>query len=158
MIRLAANAPLLVLVLALGACAPPAEDSGDAGATPAGAIAASPSDPPTRRAPEGFAATAWRAIGEDGARFTTYLDPDGTYRDLRNGDPWQQGSWSYTAGDDPRLCYTPDDENAVKRCWTPGAMSDGTMEATGEDGRRIELERVDYAPPADAAGEDPATK
>lgn len=100
-------------------------------------------------APQTFSGTAWRSTAEDGARYTTYLDADGTYRDIRNGDPWQSGSWSYRdGGKEPELCFTPDAENAVERCWKPGRMSDGTMRAESDAGREIELERVDYFPPA----------
>ena len=78
---------ILALGMALPACTP-ASDEGDSSAlTPQQVV--SPSGEP---APEVFVATAWRAVAADGARYTTYLDADGTYRDLRNGDPWQTGS------------------------------------------------------------------
>ncbi len=141
-------APLLML--ALGACAPSADNSNSAVPSSPAAAAMAASTPSADPAPEGFAATAWRADAENGARYTTYLDPDGTYRDLRNGDPWQRGSWSYTAGDEARLCFTPEAEGGVRRCWTPEPLSDETMAATDAQGRRIELERVEYAPPPEA--------
>ena len=47
--------------------------------------------------PGDFAETAWRITSEDGARYTTYLDRDGSYRDLRNGDLWQEGQWTFNA-------------------------------------------------------------
>ena len=98
--------------------------------------------------PQTFADTAWRSVSEDGARYTTMLDRDGTYRDLRNGDPWQQGSWTYADEDDgKKLCFVPEAENGVERCWTPGRVEDGTLIATGPGERRIELQRVDYEPP-----------
>ena len=123
----------------------------DAGsADPEAAVTGEPSPTPEAdSAPQTFADTAWRSTAEDGARYTTYLDADGTYRDIRNGDPWQTGSWAYRDGEDkPQLCFTPDAENGVERCWEPGRMSDGAMRAKNQTGREIELERVDYFPPA----------
>lgn len=136
--------------LALAACTgqkadqPLSTDTGETGAS----ATATPSGEP---APEAFAATGWRALAEDGARYTTYLDPDGTYRDLRNGDPWQTGSWRYLDSEgDKRLCFKPDDENGLERCWQPGRMSGDTLRAKGDGGITIELERVEYQPPAEA--------
>ena len=131
--------------LALSACSPTEDTGGDV--PDAADPAASPSDEP---APQIFAATAWRAVAEDGARYTTQLDPDGTYRDLRNGDPWQVGSWTYSDGEQGKLlCFTPGDENGIERCWEPERMRGDTMRATSDSGTTIELERVDYEPPLD---------
>jgi len=131
--------------LALSACSPTEDTGGDV--PDAADPAASPSDEP---APQIFAATAWRAVAEDGARYTTQLDPDGTYRDLRNGDPWQVGSWTYSDGEQGKLlCFTPGDENGIERCWEPERMRGDTMRATSDSGTTIELERVDYEPPSD---------
>jgi hypothetical protein len=131
--------------LALSACSPTEDTGGDA--PDAADPAALPSDEP---APQIFAATAWRAVAEDGARYTTQLDPDGTYRDLRNGDPWQTGSWTYSDGEQGKLlCFTPGDENGIERCWEPERVRGDTMRATSDSGTTIELERVDYEPPLD---------
>ena len=91
----------------------------------------------------------------DGARYTTYLDQDGTYRDLRNGDPWQTGSWRYSEeeGNGKRLCLRPDDENGVERCWEPDRMRNGVMRAENDAGTVIELESVTYALPVETADE-----
>lgn len=135
------------LFLMLGACAPAEEDTaqGEPGAE------VTPSQTPSGNpAPETFASTAWRSVSDDGARYTTMLDPDGTYRDLRNGDAWGAGSW--TLAERPggsQLCLTPDDENGVETCWEPGRMKGDTMVATGAGDRRIELRRVDYVPAGD---------
>ena len=139
---------LLLAPLALAACS--ADDSVEPDpASTDDVVAAATAAPTGEPAPEAFAATAWRVVAEDGARYTTYLDADGTYRDLRNGDPWQTGSWSYSDGDgDKRLCFTPAAEGGVERCWEPGRMSGETMRAKGADDVTIELERVDYQPPA----------
>ena len=132
-------------------CAP--EDSANSQSSMATDVSTEPTADP---APEVFAATAWRAIAEDGARYTTYLDPDGTYRDLRNGDPWQSGSWSYSDSEQGKiLCFSPAEENGIERCWEPVRMTGKTMRAEGDSGRSIELERVDYEP-AEDAGDEPA--
>lgn len=99
--------------------------------------------------PSEFARTAWRVTAENGARYTTYLDEGGRYRDYRNGDPWQTGSWETDSED--RLCFLPDPEGGVLRCWHPDRMqSDDRMIASNADDKRIRLERADYSPPADA--------
>ena len=140
---------ILALGMALPACTP-ASDEGDSSALTPQQVA-SPSGEP---APEVFVATAWRAVAADGARYTTYLDADGTYRDLRNGDPWQTGSWTYSVVErDKRLCFMPAPDSGIERCWEPGRMSGGKMKATNDDGVSIELERVEYRPPADAGSD-----
>ena len=132
-------------VLALSACTP-FEDNSDGGDE---AALAQPSDSPSGKpAPETFAGTAWRVMAEDGARYVTMLDEDGTYRDLRNGDPWQEGDWTYADGPGGKqLCLKPDHEDGIERCWEPGRMKGDTMIATDAEDRRIELTRIDYAAP-----------
>ena len=104
-------------------------------------------EPRRTAAPEEYAATAWRVTAEDGARYITHLDQDGTYREFRNGDPYQTGEWTYA---DKRICMEPSDEIAVGGCWRPIRMREDTLLMTGAGGRRIMLERVDYVPaPAD---------
>ena len=98
-----------------------------------------------------FSGTAWRAVSEDGARFTTYLDADGTYRDLRNGDPYQTGGWNF---DGEEICFTPENENDRGDCWTPGVLRDDTVTMSRSDDFNIELEKVEYTPPEDAAESD----
>lgn len=101
-------------------------------------------------APDSFSETAWMVRAEDGARYVTQFDADGTYRDLRNGDPWQQGGWSFAEGPEGKqLCFKPKDEAGVERCWLPGRMKGDTMIARGPGDRRIELQRVEYEPLAD---------
>ena len=74
-----------LVLSALAACSPTEQQSETLTATQQ-AIATPTGEP----APEVFAATAWRVLAADGARYTTYLDQDGTYRDLRNGDEFDQ--------------------------------------------------------------------
>jgi hypothetical protein len=88
----------------------------------------------------------------DGARFATYFDAGGTYRELRNGDPYQTGTWRREG---EQLCLDPDLEGAAGGCWEPGRMRDEQLIMTSvADGRRIELDRIDYVPPAPDDEED----
>lgn len=151
----------LLAALPLAACSAQGEADADMANATLGGQAETPEPaseetPAESPAPDVFAATAWRVTADDGARYTTYLDPEGTYRDFRNGDPWQEGSWSHAdAESESVLCFTPDVENAIERCWEPGRMRGNTMQATGDDGTTIELERVDYTLP-DADTDDAA--
>lgn len=144
-----------LVVSALAACSPTEQQSETLTATQQ--AMATPTGEP---APEVFAATAWRVLAADGARYTTYLDQDGTYRDLRNGDPWQTGEWTYADGEDgKRLCLRPDADTGIERCWEPDRMRGDMMRLEGETGTLIELESVEYvlpsAKPSDAS-DDPA--
>lgn len=108
---------------------------------------ASPSPAPVA-ALSSYADTAWRSTAENGALFATYLDSGGHYRELRNGDPYQTGIWTYAA--DGRLCLTPNAENAQGGCWTPRPINeDGTLVLVNDAGRRIELTRITHEPPAE---------
>lgn len=110
-----------------------------AGAEPEPAPTASP-------APDDFTNTAWRSTAENGTVFVTYLDQGGTYRDLRNGDPYQTGTWEY--GDNGQLCLTPDLPEAQGGCWTPGQMRGGDLLSLRSDDKRIQVRRITYEPPA----------
>lgn len=90
-----------------------------------------------------LANSAWRVSGEDGAIYTSFLDADGGYRDLKNGDPWQDGTWERLA--DGRLCFMPSDEGRAGDCWTLGKeKADGALPATSDAGRKVRLQRVTY--------------
>ena len=144
----------IALAIGLAACTPQEEDTSEPEAedTAAAAEATPTSAPP----PDTLAETAWLARSDDGARYVTYLDKDGTYRDMRNGDPFQEGEWSYAEGPEGKqLCFKPQDEGGVETCWMPGRTKDGLMAATGPGGRRIELEKVAYEPAGDAEGDAP---
>lgn len=153
------RASLLLLAFAVGltGCTPPADD------TPAADVIEEPAatdtivaeeaeaSPTTAAAPSSYGNTAWRSTAENGALFATYLDAGGTYRELRNGDPYQTGSWTY--GDDGQLCLVPDGENTRGGCWTPQRMSeDGKLILANDAGERIELTRITYEPPVDDGG------
>lgn len=136
---------------ALAGCAPETGSETELANEGAATEATPESTPSGQPAPDVFAATAWRATAEDGARYTTYLDPEGSYRDFRNGDPWQEGTWEHVDAEGGRvLCFTPDAEAGIERCWEPGRMRGDTMEAQGDSGVKIELERVEYVPNPDA--------
>ena len=137
--------------LALAACAP------ETGETAEGSAADAPAEGQETAAgsstPDSFAESAWLTRAEDGARFVTYFDPDGTYRDMRNGDFLQAGSWTYADGPGGKqICLEPDADGSVKMCWQPDTMDGDTMTATGPEDRRIELERTTYVAPEDEGG------
>lgn len=147
----------LAAPLALVACA---DSGGSGGGDEIAAVEGNaPAEPePTSRVV--LTETAWLSVSEDGAVFTTFLDPDGRYRDLRNGEPAYAGDWSERP--DGKLCFTPDAGQGG--CWAIGAPGDGgEMRATNSDGRAITLKRITYAPPMrdnadapeDADGEEP---
>lgn len=141
-----------ILALGLGACTPPEDEPGSQGST---VLEETGEETDEESAPEGFAETAWRVTSESGARYATYFDAGGRYRDLRNGDPWQEGEWTYSDGPSGKqVCLTPDDENGVETCWQPGSVDDGTMVATGPGDHRIELTRVTYQAPEPVEGDE----
>ncbi|WP_228242360.1 hypothetical protein [Porphyrobacter sp. GA68] len=134
--------PAFYLAFALTACSPTAEqETASQAAEPEAGPTASP-------APDDFANTAWRSTAENGTVFVTYLDQGGTYRDLRNGDPYQTGTWVF--GDDGQLCLTPDLPEAQGGCWTPGQMRSGDLLTLRSEGKRIQVRRITYEPPAPA--------
>ena len=97
--------------------------------------------------------TGWLTVGADGAVQTTFFDPDGGYRDYRNGELTFEGRWEQRP--DGTLCFEP--ESGLGQCWeTDASASDGTVTATNTDGTSIEIKRITYsAPPeSDGAGED----
>lgn len=149
--RTALTASLLAFVLP--ACSPAGEEGNAASATTPFRTASTPAEQPepsptASPAPDDFTNTAWRSTAENGTVFVTYLDPGGTYRDLRNGDPYQTGTWEY--GDNGQLCLTPDAEDAQGGCWTPGQMRSGDLLTLRTEGKRIQVRRITYEPPATA--------
>ena len=131
-------------IAALAACAPAEEAASDPAAEPqsageAGVVETTPKNLT-------LAETAWRASGEDGAVFTTYLDADGTYRDHKNGEPLQDGEWEEVS--QGRICFTPAKDETSGECWAlekPDA--EGVMRATNDAEKVIELRRVTYVAP-----------
>lgn len=99
-----------------------------------------------------MAETGWLTIGRNGAVYTTQFDADGSYRDYRNGEFLQSGSWRRR--EDGLLCFTPSAQERFGACWeTQGLEDDGTMRALDADGGAIELRRVTYLPPKAIEGE-----
>ena len=120
------------------------------------ASASGPSSEGTELSPESLvmAETAWLSVSEEGAVFTTFLDPDGRYRDLRDGQIVHTGSWEQNASSE--LCFSPD--SGAGACWKHGAPGlDGVMRATNGVGRSIEVKRITYTPRADPAPSDAVT-
>lgn len=131
---------IAALTLCAACSAPEEEGETPTGqATEAGATASE--DAPAERV--ALSGTAWRVEGEDGAIYTTYLDADGTYRDFKNGEPLQDGSWEELS--EKRLCFSPSSEEARGECWDREPQdSDGTMRATSDSGLTVELRQVTY--------------
>ena len=124
------------------------EASGQAGTD--GLTPREAADPPTQ-----YKATAWRTTGEDGAVYTTYLNADGTYRDLRNGDEYQTGQWTLEGED--RLCLAPDEQRDVGGCWSAGSVRGDSVVMTRNDGTRVEVRKVEYLIPENQLPTDEAT-
>lgn len=140
----------------LAACAPQEEEASPAGETEqneageeiAGDTEAEATAEYEEVSMPSMALTAWRVLGEDGAIYTTMFDGDGTYRDFKNGDALQSGSWEER--NDGKLCFAPADEDRIGECWEIGMMAgEDTMRVTGDAGKTIELKKVTYIAPAE---------
>lgn len=154
------TAPPLCAALLLASCAAPAdqdaEQAADANAdNPAASEPAAEGDIPTKAEADAapsqmptMTQTAWRVRGEDGAIYTSYLDADGSYRDFKNGDPLQTGTWEERM--DGKLCFTPEVEGRIGECWALAPLdSDNTMQPVSDAGKSIDLRQVTYLPPED---------
>lgn len=140
--------PLLCVVVA--ACAPGAEGStGDSGA--GSAEAQSGEGPGSGAEIEVMlnADTAWLSVGRDGSVQTTFLDAGGRYRDFRNGEAADSGSWEQRP--DGSICFAPD--AGLGACWaTETSENDGTAIVVNETGTRVAIKRITYtAPPVEGA-------
>ena len=140
------SALAMMASLAIISCAPAVEETA---AEPEGIETGSESgDADGNNLPESFAETAWISRSEDGARYTTFFDADGSYRELRNGDPRQTGEWSFAEGPEGKqVCVQPDAEAGVKSCWRPDSIEDGKLLVSGPEGKRVALQRADYSAP-----------
>lgn len=135
---------------ALSACTPESESGGEATA---------PSEPSEAAQPEEttsdltLAESGWLVVGEDGAVYTTMLDPDGTYRDFRNGEALQSGEWEKRQADE--VCFVPSDNGKAGDCWTLGSLErDNTVRATDSEDRPVELRKISYVGPGEGDGEE----
>lgn len=153
---------LISVSLLLAACAAPDAEEEAVPAAEDGAEA-TPTPAHSGEVPTTMEGTAWRAVAESGARFTTYLDEGGAYRDLRNGDPYGTGDWTYTDGARGKLlCLAPDqaeepdgaEAETNETCWETSRMRGDTMIVTGPGGKRVELTSVRYEAPAEAEGDE----
>ena len=149
----------LGLVLALGACTSGNEDASESAAQSTaetqaeGAAPEQPAPEETRQPAIDLAGTGWRVLGEEGAVYTTYFDEDGTYRDLRNGEPFRQGTWERRP--DEELCFLPDSSEQASTCWTLGPLDENeTMIATDANGRDIAVRKAAYLTAEEAGSQD----
>lgn len=146
-------AAILSSAILLASCAAPADETAPP-ETPSEADQATADGQPEKVVPAGAAPakmptmtqTGWRVRGEDGAVYTTYLDADGSYRDFKNGDPLQVGTWEERV--DGKLCFTPEEEGRIGECWALKPLdSDGMMQPVSDAGKTIDLRQVTYLPP-----------
>lgn len=137
--------PALCLSIALAACAPAEDASGD---DTANGDAATEAEAVTQSARDmAMTGSGWLTIGGDGAVQTTFLDPDGRYRDLRNGAFVAGGSWERRT--DGRVCFEPD--QGLGACWEIGSVEeDGSAIATDGGGKRVLIKQIGYIAPEPA--------
>ena len=139
-------------ILLLAACAQPQEESGGESAASQDASEAS-AEPDAKSGDDAtsfeavqmpvMSQTGWRVLGEDGAVYTTFFDADGSYRDFKNGEPMQTGTWEERV--DGKLCFTPAEEGRIGECWKLDRVgSDGMMKPVSDAGKTIELRQVTY--------------
>lgn len=130
-------------ILALVACAPAEDGSGDAeAAEEQGESAAAASESPAE--PMLMADTGWLSVGSDGSVQTTFLDTGGRYRDFRNGIAMDTGGWERRT--DGSVCFAPD--AGQDQCWTAGRPDkDGSIIVKSSDGKRVEIKPITYTPP-----------
>jgi len=141
----------ITLALALAGCSAPESTIGAQNSQPS---AAPTSDSQMSEESLVMSETGWLSVSDDGEVYKTYLDPDGRYRDMRDGAIAFTGAWEQTASGE--LCFDPD--AGTSTCWSHGSPGlDNTMRAENPVGRAIELRRIAYAPPQQSAeGEDGA--
>lgn len=135
----------ILTALALAGCADNAEDSATANSDPAPEAGATPETTPSPDTDITVAESGWLTVGTDGAVQTTFFDPDGRYRDLRNGEPFGEGAWEQRP--DGKVCFEPDSGRGA--CWeTDQADENGEAKATNGDGKSIVIKQITYlAPP-----------
>ena len=114
--------------VALGACSQAAEDSDEV--APAETTAAATEA--AAAAPSSSAGT-YEVTTKDGTKFTSTLNPDGTYQDTdAAGKVTEKGMW---ADHDGKTCFDPEGDETSGQCFTttePDAQ--GTFTATSDDG------------------------
>lgn len=134
----------LFVCLAMAACS---ADEGDTPPDTAAEVASGSADNGEPVIDMSLAESGWLLVGEDGAVYTTMLDPDGRFRDFRNGEPVKSGSWERSDKGD--LCFVADGDNPARECWSLGRLrGDNTMRATDANEHTVELRKVAYLGPA----------
>lgn len=137
-------ATALIATIALAACAEE-QGTGGEGAPASESTNEANSDNGTSLT---LAESGWLVVGEDGAVYTTMLDPDGSYRDFRNGDPLQSGEWEKRESGE--LCFIPSEDGKAGDCWTLGQLErDNTVRATDSEDRPVELRKISYVGPGE---------
>ena len=139
-----------LICVASTACAPQAEGSaGDNGAEATEAQSSEEAGGGAEIEVMLVADTAWLSVGTDGSVQTTFLDTGGRYRDFRNGEAADSGSWEQRP--DGSICFTPD--SGLGACWaTESSENDGTAVIVNETGTRVSIKRITYtAPPVEVA-------
>lgn len=140
---------VLPVFVALAACAESSDGSGTDITTPAAEATPTPEATETGGS-IAVTESGWLTVGTDGAVQTTFFDAGGRYRDLRNGEPFAEGSWQQRP--DGRVCFEPD--SGLGACWeTTVPDENGDATATNDDGKSITIKRITYiAPPEDDEG------
>lgn len=147
------SAPIAMLLLA--ACSQPPSSGRPAGeeandvetASETGGDSAS-KEPDAPVAMPVMARTGWRVQGEDGSIYTTFFDAGGVYRDFKNGEPIQEGTWEERL--DGKLCFTPSADGRIGECWELAPVDiDGMMKPVSDAGKTIELRQVTYIAPSE---------
>lgn len=128
-------------IFVVAACAP--TEDGSSGTEGAGSEESATSNSSSKEAIL-MADTGWLSVGSDGAVQTTFFDPDGRYRDFRNGDATDAGAWQQRP--DGSICFTPDE--GAGDCWTTdGLEADGSAVVTSASGKRVEIKQITYTAP-----------
>lgn len=135
----------LIVALALSSCAAEGEESSSEDTVAAPEAGATPEIEPPSDTDISVSESGWLTVGNDGAVQTTFFDADGRYRDLRNGEPFAEGSWEQRP--DGRVCFEPDSGRGD--CWeTDKADENGEASATNGDGKVVAIKQITYlAPP-----------
>lgn len=115
-----------LLAGALAACGDAAEEADDT--TTAETAEATPAAEPTS-----WAGTYDVAMA-DGMKFTSVLNPDGTYTDTgEDGTVTETGTWEERP--DGKVCFDSEGGDDTVNCFTAGdEQADGTMVVTPDDG------------------------
>lgn len=145
--RIPVPALAIVSALALAGCAETSNEDSTESAADTPEAAATPDESSTEDTDIAVSESGWLTVGTDGAVQQTYFDPDGRYRDLRNGEPFGEGAWEQRP--DGKVCFEPDSGRGD--CWeTAKADESGEASATNGEGKTITIKQITYLPPPEA--------